>query len=284
MITLPLLSLLFSDVIVSGETTCPSPQLVSAALAEGVTDAQSEGRLHLSNSAQGTALTFTDAVGQARTRILPSTGSCEDQAVRASVVVAAWLAAPESLSLPPIDVHLQAAPLPVEIPTQWLVAAGPRLSFDSAGLGWGGQADVTMQPATTRLGGRARIGALGPRSIGLGAGQANWMQFDLAPTVTCNFANRSAFHAEVDAGPLLSVVTAKGQDFPSARRDASVAWGAEVSLRGHFDSSLPMFVELRGAAWVHAPRVVVTTSDEPNEVAKLRMLSAMISFGFSFRL
>jgi hypothetical protein len=284
MITLPLLSLLFSDVIVSGETTCPSPQLVSAALAEGVTDAHSEGRLHLGNSAQGTALTFTDAVGQARTRILPSTGSCEDQAVRASVVVAAWLAAPESLSLPPIDVHLQAAPLPVETPTQWIVAAGPRLSIDGDGPGWGGQADLSMQPATTRLGGRVRLGALGSRNVAVSAGKANWMQFDLAPTVSWNVARRLAFHADVDAGPSLSVITAKGQDVPAARRDSSVAWGGEVSLRGSFGATLPMFLELRGSAWVHAPRVVVTSSTEPDDVAKLRTLFAMLSFGFSFHL
>ena len=284
MITLSLLSLLYSDVIVSGETTCPSPAIVSAALAEGVTDARSEGRLHLGKSGQGIALTFTDAVGQARTRILPATGSCEDQAVRATVVVAAWLAAPESLSLPPIDVHLEAPPLPKETHTEWTIDVGPRISFDVQGLGWGGQADITMLPASTNFGARVRAGVLAPRSVVVGSGKANWMQFDLAPTVAWNFWKRSAFHAEVDAGPSLSLITAKGQDVPAARRDSSVAWGGQVGSRGYFGSSLPMFIELRSSSWVRAPRVVVVPTNEPEQIAKLRTLVVMISFGFSFHL
>ncbi|MDX2023586.1 MAG: hypothetical protein SF187_25335 [Deltaproteobacteria bacterium] len=278
-----LLPLLNGDVIVSGQTDCPSPALVSTVLAESVTNETTEGHLHLSPASEGVAMTFTDPLGQSRTRILPAQGSCEEQAVRAGVVLAAWLASPEALALPPVDVQLQAKPLPPPPPVgAWWVGLGPGLAFDENGVAAAALGDVTRIGAGGHWGARVMLAISGTRTVAVGEGEARWMATQLAPAVLWqNMFRRFALQADV--GLTASVFTAKGVGVPNAQRDWSAAWGAQAGVRGQGKGKLPFFVDLRLNAWPFAPDVVLVTSSDRMTTEIANVITTM-TLGFAFAL
>lgn len=283
MMILWLLPLLHSDVIVSGQTTCPSPALVSTILAESVTNESTEGHLHLSSSSQGVAMTFTDPLGQTRTRILPALGSCEEQAVRAGVVLAAWLAAPEALALPPVNVELQSKPLPPLAPKpSWWMSLGPGLAFDAQGVIASALGDLAIVGGGGHFGARLSLGVTGTRSVQVGDGEARWMAAQLSPAVLWQTSQRKVV-MQADLGLVASLLTAKGIDVPRAQRDWSTAWGAQAGLRGVWKGKLPLFVDVRVNAWPFPPDVVVVY-DNQRAAANIANVVSTMTLGFSFQL
>lgn len=244
---------LFGDIVVSGTSTCPSPHMVSSALAESLEEGSVTGALRVDAGANGTFLSYTDEAGGVRTRVLPQESSCEDQAARVLVVVASWLSAPPGLALPPEP--LAASELVVATPAPehtWRLGLAPLLAWDTQGFSAGGRMEVTWQSSARRLAWRTQLLGGAPRAVDV----ATWMYAALGVSASGVAWKTKAMEWTLDAGPLASLVTARGRSLDEPARDWKLGIGANVGSRvtiplGAFEP----FIDLRGLAWLQAPTV-----------------------------
>jgi hypothetical protein len=181
---LTLVGLLAAAVPVTGGSTCPRPEEVSAELARilpssGPTAGPSA---RLEQSGSGLRIELFDAAGAlVGKRVLEGSARCADLAAASAVVIATWVAglAPTAPPVePPAAPPPSALPAPERLPYSFELGVGALGSY-SNGFGLGVEICAALTPESGAYGAQVSVAALGAHDLSLGAGTATWQRFAL---------------------------------------------------------------------------------------------------------
>lgn len=301
------------SVDVRGDTKCPTPAELSAALVGLVAPAAAPASpdvAELRAVAGVVSVRLVSAKGDViAEKILPSSPSCAEKARTAAVVVAAWEARlragllgglsvpqPERAAPPPapppvVQVKVveaparpavivrEVAPPPPPAPIQIEPGAAFLASVVSGELAAG----VLAEAAFSRRDAGFAVGvaglAVGTHATTLGPGQGTWRR--LGGVV--DGRARSSFGAvglELRAGVALTALSVQGRALPKPASATMFDAGALVGLRGKLRSgSLAPFIEGTFAFWPSAHNLYLSGT---NDSADLPSAEALLSVGVAF--
>lgn len=258
---------------VEGESDCPAPAEVSAALErlEGAAVAAS-GSVRLATDGDSLDVRWIDDAGRTvRQWRFPRGGSCAALAETVALVLAVWRggvdgAGLRSPPLPPPPVEGVPAPaLRAMRPARpslvaYEVAAGFLVGWEpGAGGSFGGTVEATVGPRESRWAGRVALSALSLQSQGFALGSVGWTRPSLSLGARLRLA-RERVRLDLTVDALVALLVLRGDGFAGAVAESyDVDPGLDLGLRlGVRAGPLVPFVDLRGVGWLRQQTARVT--------------------------
>jgi hypothetical protein len=286
---------LSASVEIAGESSCPSPDMVRAALDALDSPAPARrARVTVRERDGGLLLEFAwEGGGPTDTRALVVPSGCDARAQAAAVVVATWLGRlpPAPAATAPVLTAPAVAPAPVGVapppttdaPRWWL------------GVGLGATAGGGVAPAARVELARARPGGAGvgwiaslqapmPRNQSIGGGTSRWLRTALGLAGALGW-RLGAVGLAVDLGPLAAIAIAWGEGYPTDQADQALVFGLSAGLRAQFGAgpSRP-WVEVRLIDWLGTQRLRFDTPGTEPITADLPTVEGMLILGWSLPL
>jgi hypothetical protein len=193
-------------------------------------------------------------------RTLPTTGSCDELAQAAAVVLSAWLsdvhpdfagalpapepheAEPEPVPIPapasppvakpriPASSPRAATPVSLALPHHWELSLGLGATAADGKLALAGMASLGYMPLDDGLGFSALLLADGPRREPLGAGSVAWRRWPFGLGASFRVTSSSLL-GDLTVGPALAWLHLSGSDFSPNRTKQGVTWASFAQLR-----------------------------------------------------
>lgn len=261
---------------VEGQSTCPSPDEVTSALAAqpGPADSGYVARLGVEDGAL--RIDSVDAAGRAvRTRRLPGSASCAELATATAVIVATWVG--ELRAQPAVDVHLRPRPRPSKV--RWDLGAGFTAGLIGGSFSPGGILELQLAPRGFPLGARLALLGEAPRTLGVDAGSVKYARpmVELGPNVRLHpWRMLIDLHAELS----LATLVLQGEGFSSTRRD----FDADVGLGGGARAAIRVgpvapFLGAQVVGWLRDQEVQVSGLNGKSSLPRYELL---LSIGVAF--
>jgi hypothetical protein len=255
---------------VEGQTDCPTPDAVGAALAKlgGLTSAGAGDRIALAAGDEGLTVRWLDGAGHERhTWRLPRDGTCQELADAAALVVAVWAGHVDAGRVP--SPQLPEAGPPVEPRAQLFASARrSRLAYEVAAallVGWepgaaasfGGSAVVTLGPRSSRFTARLALSAQSLQRHDIAIGRIGWTRPALSLGAQVRLARAAlVFDLSIDAVAALLVLD--GEGFHPTHQSYDFDPGLDVGVRlGYRLRWVTPFVEARLVGWLRPQTAVL---------------------------
>lgn len=284
---------------VRGETTCPRPNEVAAAL-DGMIDAGAPDPVSvawLTMTGARVVVSWRRGPGEGarsdvRSKTIPPGLSCAERATAAAIIIAAWearlvdppaeplpVAAPEE-RLPPVAVTSRIAT--VTRGSDLAVSAAALLSRNSAGFAGGALVEIQRPRGSWPFGVSAGALFVAEHAVGLGAGEAVWSRAGLTADVHRR-VNWSVPWLEARAGVVVSLVRIGGRQFLPDQDSIAFDPGITAGLRlGLSVRRASPWLHLGAALWPR-PQFVYSTGGA-GERGQLPRLEVLAGLGVSLRL
>src|SRR5262245_6084882 len=238
---------------IESDSHCPSTAQIQSDLAPILPSTRrAVERIHVTAREQRLGIRFLIDTGSgSEERFLTVGPDCASRSGEAAVVIAAWLAGVPEETLPPPDFPpiLRAAPRPAPAPvssTRVDLSAGLLGSVLSSGMGFGGRAEAALSPSAARLALRLDVAGTSWHRTPVGRGRVKWNRTSLGGGVRWRLL-RAGPELAVDAGPVVTLMMAKGEGYDVESRDQSWVLGTSVGFRLAWGShSTLLWLDMRG--------------------------------------
>jgi hypothetical protein len=263
-------------VVIDGDTTCPTPEQVTAALETMLSSADPGGdphRAHLIASSDRVDIELHSSVGRLLAqRTVTRDGSCDELASAIAVVIATWEA--ELAGTAP-ELHVAATTnattdragaadvrtrtTTTRAATELIAGGGVLMTADRDGLGFGGLGELAIARANRRVALRFAAIASSPRHERLATGAIAWHRQSLALGARVRLVGAHAIRVDGVADVALGLLTARGEGFTENRAaysfDPGVGGGARLVVPL---GSLDLFAEATETWWLRGGTLQVT--------------------------
>jgi hypothetical protein len=274
------------NLVVDGDTTCPSVEMIRAAwAAAGPSATWPEQTVTVQVADDRLALSLGEA--PAVVREIPADADCSVRAETVAVIIAAWSG---DLASHPTDsaVLTVKSPAPVLAPavkSSHIVELGGA-AFYSPGWGHapGAWVDMGRMPRDRGIGARVFLAYQSARDVALEGGTNQILRLLAGAVVSYPLQSRLLF-ASVDVGLVGTLTRAQGSGYETNRTDSATNFGGVLELRGGLRlGRARLWLSGRGLRLVHAETVKVqSTSPGVADRAVLSAWDAQLGLGAGFR-
>jgi len=273
-------------VLVQGDATCPSVDMIRAALPA----ARPAGEL----SGQTVAVEVVDdqifltlGEGRAVRREIPADSDCSIRAQSVALVIAAWSG---DLGDRPTDSPMLAVASPAPVlapakkPSHVIELDGSAFYSPLWGHAPGAWLGVGRTPRDGGLGVRVLAGYQSGRDLAMEGGTNQVLRFLVGAALTYQLQN-AHFFASGDVGPVGTFTRAQGTGYETNRAESTSNFGGVADLRGGLRlGRARLWLNARGLRLVHAETVKVqSTSPGVADSATLNAWDLQLGVGLGFR-
>jgi hypothetical protein len=274
------------SVVVHGDGTCPSADMILAALPAAASEVDWAGQTVTVEVANNQlALSLGDAAGTRRE--IPADADCAIRAESVAVVIAAWSG---ELGARPSDspMFTIATPAPVLTPVK---KRGHVIEVDGAafyspvwGHGPGASLDVSRRPWRGHVGARALLAYQSARDVALEGGTSQILRLLVGATVTYQLHSKRLFAAG-DVGLAGTLTLARGSGYDPNETGSAANFGGIAELRGGLHlGRFTVWLNARGLRLAHGETVKVqSTSPGVADRAGLSAWDVQLGLGLGFR-
>jgi hypothetical protein len=273
-------------VVVHGDTTCPSVDMILAALPSARPDAAwLEQTVDVEVADDRLALRLGEAPGVRRE--IPADGDCSVRAESVAVVLAVW--AGELAARPTDSPELTiASPAPVFTPTK---KPSHVIELDGAafyspvwGHGPGASLGVGRTPREGGVGVRVLGAYQSARDVALEGGTNQVLRFLVGAALTYQLQRRHVFAAG-DVGLVGTLTRAQGAGYETNQAGYAANFGGVADLRGGLRlGRFSLWLNARGLRLVHAETLKInSTSPGVADSATLSAWDVQLGIGLGFR-
>ena len=275
-----------ATVVVHGDTTCPSVDMILAALPSARPDA-AWPEMTVAVEVADDRLSLSLGEGPAARREIPADGDCSVRAESVAVVLAVWAG---ELGAHPTDspVLTIASPAPVltpaKRPSQVIELDGSAFYSPLWGHAPGAWLDVSRTPRDGGVGVRVLGAYQSARDVALEGGTNQVMRFLVGAALTYALQRTHVF-ASGDAGLLGTLPRAQGTGYEPNQAASTANFGGVADLRGGLRlGRFSLWLNARGLRLVHAETVKVkSTSPGVADSATLSAWDVQLGVGLGFR-
>ena len=292
-----------SAIEIATDSSCPSPDLIRAALGAFGTMTPSPGTTATVRARNDRIRVELRWPGHATmdVREVAAPAGCEARAQAAAVVMAAWLGTRASAPVAPgpaaptvlAKTEPRTPPSPSARPPQPAPAREGRRHWLGVGLGaaaGGGTVPAgRVELAAERLSGEGigwsvAVQSALPRNRMVGVGTSTWMRPSL--NVAAQAGGRlGRIVLAADLGPTVGLALAWGSGYPSNLSDQTVAFGGAAGLRVELaDGPSRPWLQIRVMDWLQAQRLRVDASPSAPVTENLPKVEGILAIGWSLLL
>jgi hypothetical protein len=274
------------SVVVRGDATCPSADMVLAALPAAASEVDWSGQtITVEVVDDRLALTLGDAGGARRE--IPADADCAIRAQSVAVVIAAWSG--ELGALPsdsPMFTIAAPAPVltPVKKPRHVIEVDGAAFYSPVWGHGPGASLDVSGRPWRGHVGARALLAYQSARDVALEGGTNQILRMLVGATVTYQLHSKRWFAAG-DVGLAGTMTLARGSGYDPNETGSAANFGGIAELRGGLHlGRYTVWLNARGLRLLHGETVKIqSTSPGVADSAELGAWDVQLGLGLGFR-
>jgi hypothetical protein len=274
------------SVVVRGDATCPSADMILAALPAAASEVDWSGQtITVEVVDDRLALTLGDAGGARRE--IPADADCAIRAQSVAVVIAAWSG--ELGALPsdsPMFTVASPPPLltPAKRPSHLVEVNGAAFYSPVWGHGLGASLDVSRRPWRGHVGARALLAYQSARDVVLEGGTNQILRMLVGATLTYQRQSKRWFAAG-DLGLAGTLTLARGSGYEPSETAGATNFGGIAELRGGLRfGRLSVWLNARGLRLVHDETVKVqSTSPGVADSATLNAWDVQLGLGLGYR-
>jgi hypothetical protein len=276
---------------VVGNSQCPTPDAVSAALAklDALAAVGADQRIELDDTGEQLTVRWLDgAARQLHAWPLPRDGSCEELADLAALKVAVWAGRVDAGRVQALPVwpdptarspRLVARARPAKV--AYAVAAAFLVGWEpGAAASYGGTADVTLGPRLSRFAARIAISAQSLQYHDITVGRVGWTRPALSLGARLRLS-RTAFRFDLSADVVAALLVLGSDGFgpPTHSYDFDPGLDAGVRFGYRLGSTMP-FVDVRLVGWLRQQTVLVSGLGTRYDLPRIDLwMSAGLAFG-----